>query len=221
MKKLLLILFFFLPLSCNLWAQTDLNRLIAEMQKSTGKTGEMKFVIWLSNEFWEIIMKNQAGSTEEQVKKMMEDFKPYSMFAVVEGKVNPFGEVEYLSRDSITAHLVLTGNDGKSYRPIDAKTATFSVQMMMGVFEPILTKLFGQFGKNMQVYIFNDINAKKERACDPYKKGYISLKTLSTEYKWRTPIGSLLPLKICPVDKEEMNGAWDFCPWHGDKLLLK
>jgi len=42
---------------------------------------------------------------------------------------------------------------------------------------------------------------------------------LHMKTRWRTPLGSLLPLKICPKDGEGMNGAWNFCPWDGEKLI--
>lgn len=221
MKKLTFLSLLLLLFTDVMQAQDNFANLMADLQKNNGNSKIIHMSLWLSQEFWQAVMKNQNTLSEEQRNKMAEELKPYSIFAVVEGNVNPFGEIEYESRDSIAAHIILTGSDGKTYQPIDNTTASYTIQAMTSSLGPLLTKIMGNLGKNMQIFIFNDRNPQQERVCDPYRKGIFSLKTQVSEYKWRTPLGSLLPPKICPVDQEEMNGAWDFCPWHGDKLIAK
>jgi len=47
----------------------------------------------------------------------------------------------------------------------------------------------------------------------------VRLSINKNEYKWRTPLGSLMPVKTCPKDGEKMSGAWDYCPFDGEKLI--
>jgi len=63
------------------------------------------------------------------------------------------------------------------------------------------------------------VDAQSERISNPYTKGTVHLAFQGAEYKWRTPLGSLLAPKQCPVDQEVMTGAWKYCPYHGKELV--
>jgi hypothetical protein len=50
------------------------------------------------------------------------------------------------------------------------------------------------------------------------QRGQPSIDLFDTHYSWRLPIGSLVLPRTGPVDGEMLNGAWDYCPWHGVRL---
>jgi hypothetical protein len=83
----------------------------------------------------------------------------------------------------------------------------------------MLKNAMGQLGENMNFFVFDDIESENKRISDPYLRGNVQISIKNKDYKWRTPLGTLLPLKTCPADGERMNGAWDYCPWDGEKLI--
>jgi hypothetical protein len=54
---------------------------------------------------------------------------------------------------------------------------------------------------------------------DPLSEGSLSIRIGEQSFDWKLPLGSLMPPKMCPKDKEILNGAWIYCPWHGEKLV--
>ena len=83
-----------------------------------------------------------------------------------------------------------------------------------------MTNMVGDFGANMQYFVFDDLSANDERILNPLaEEGDFTLnvvKDFSAEFE--TPIPALLLDKICPKDGESLNGSWEYCPHHGDKL---
>jgi hypothetical protein len=53
---------------------------------------------------------------------------------------------------------------------------------------------------------------------DATKEGVYYIEVGEKEFRWKLPLGSLLPPKICPVCKEKLSGAYKYCPWDGTKL---
>jgi hypothetical protein len=97
----------------------------------------------------------------------------------------------------------------------------YALQTLLSNLKPVLKNAMGQLGENMNFFVFSDKKENGKRVSDPYAKGNVQLNVRNKEYKWRTPLGTLMPLKYCPKDKEDMNGSWEYCPWDGGKLLLK
>lgn len=64
----------------------------------------------------------------------------------------------------------------------------------------------------------NHYSPLANKKIDVKKEGKFSMLMDKTEYKWRLPLSSLLPPRLCPIDDEKLNGAWKFCPTHGVEL---
>jgi len=221
MKKQI-ILFFILSLfisSSAISQQVDYNKFIKETQKSNTESGEISIAWWIPIEFWEITFSREKTMTEEQIEEFIKTLSPYVIFAVVDGKMGPMGGMTYTSVDSIAKSIELIVNEGKIYRPLETNDLRPDIQNLLSVFKPILKNMMGQLGENMNFFVFTDIKDKDKRVADPITNGFIQLNFCNKEYKWKVPIGSLLPLKRCPIDNELMDGSWNYCPWHGDKLV--
>lgn len=86
---------------------------------------------------------------------------------------------------------------------------------MMG---PVLVNMLGPMGQNMHFFLFSSKKKNGQEIAVAKREGAFSVKLDKREFKWRLPLGSLLPPKVCPIDGEKLNGAWKFCPWHGVAL---
>ena len=79
----------------------------------------------------------------------------------------------------------------------------------------------GQLGKNFHFVLFPATNKERLPIMEAKKEGRFSLNLGGDNLRWRLPLGSLLPQKVCPIDGEELSGAWKYCPWHGALLKTK
>ena len=79
--------------------------------------------------------------------------------------------------------------------------------------------LLGPAGRNFHFFFFPATTEAGTAIADPRLPGDFSVRVVNERYSWRLPLGSLLPEKVCPADGERLNGAWLFCPWHGDRLV--
>ena len=73
----------------------------------------------------------------------------------------------------------------------------------------------------MHLYLFPAKNKADKPIMEAKKDGAFTIGLADESFNWKLPLGSLLPPKVCPVDGEELNGAWKFCPWHGEALKPK
>lgn len=202
-------------------AQTsrNLDDFISETQITAPETDAITLAWWIPIEFWEITFESDDAFSEEQAEELFELLRPYNFFAVIDGKMGPFGGMTYISVDSIASCIHIIDQDSVIYYPIDQETLSYDIQNLLAAFKPILTNLMGQMGENMNFFVFTDEKSRKERVINPYEDGFFYLNFLDNSLKFRTPIGALLPPRYCPVDAEKLNGAWKFCPRHGVELL--
>jgi hypothetical protein len=196
-----------------------LNDLIRETQKMSDKSGEMTLIWWIPEEFWRIsIAQGNPNATEAQTEMFLEVLRPYTVLVVVDGKMGQFGGVTYTSETDIRAGLKIQDGQGASYLPIKEEKVNPDTKNLLAMMKPIFSNMLGPMGQNMHFYAFSATDREGKRIADARKEGNFSVTLTGREYKWRLPLGSLLPPRICPVDGETLNGAYKYCPWHGAKL---
>ena len=222
MKNLLLFSFFFLSLNCiSQQLVIDTNQLIDETQLSGSDPDEMKLVWWIPIEFWESVFAGDNTVTDDQAQNMLDVLSEYTMFAVVDGTIGPFGGVSFEPLETFENKVFVVDMNQEKYAPIKTEKLNSDTQILISSFKPILKNMLGAMGENMHFFVFSDLSKKKERICDPRAKGQVIFEMKGETYSYRTPLGAVLPPKKCPKDDEEMSGAWDYCPWHGNALDLK
>jgi hypothetical protein len=140
------------------------------------------------------------------------------VIAVVDGKFGPFGDATYKSETEVRDNIQLLDAKGNSYSPLgddDVQTSTKSVVAGM---KPVMAGALGPMGKNLHILMFPVADGNGQPIADPKSKSSFSVKLGKDEFRWKLPLGSLLPPKHCTKCKEKCSGAWDFCPWCGTKL---
>lgn len=219
-KQITLSILFSLLVFISANSQTiDYNKFIKETQNTISESGDITMAWWIPIEFWEVTFDRDKSMTELQSKEIINALKPYVIYAVVDGKLGPLGGIKYISGDSIGRTIKLEDTEGIEYKPLETEMINSDVQNLLSVFKPILKNMMGQLGENMNFFVFNDVKADMSRVIDPYISGNVKLSFSDNIFNWKTPLGSLLPLKKCPVDNELLDGSWKYCPWHGKKLV--
>jgi hypothetical protein len=196
-----------------------LNDLVRETQKMSDTSGEITLIWWIPEEFWRIsITQGNPDATEAQTEKFLEVLRPYTILVVVDGKLGQFGGVTYTSEPDIRAGIKIKDGQGARYLPIGEGKVNPDAKNLLSMMKPIFSNMLGPMGENMHFYTFSAWDKGGNKIADAKKEGNFSVTLPGREYKWRLPLGSLLPPRKCPVDGEILNGAYKYCPWHGAKL---
>ncbi|MCA1558049.1 MAG: hypothetical protein LC731_05860, partial [Acidobacteria bacterium] len=146
---------------------------------------------------------------------------PYTLFVVVDGKIGAYGGVTYKSEQVIRDSIQLIDSQGAIYRPLAKESVDAETASLLSLMKPVLSNMMGQLGQNMNFVLFPAKDKAGQQLLAARREGAFTVKMGESTFKWRLPLGSLLPPKVCPVDGEQLNGAWKYCPWHGKELLLK
>jgi hypothetical protein len=196
----------------------DFQSLCQEIQKTRKEPGSMTMLMWFPIQFWEASLAGDARLTGEQKKGVIDAFRPYTTIAVVDGKFGEFGVVTYKSESEIRDNIQLVDAKGNAYSAVGEDDVQPGTKVLLGAMKPVMGNILGPMGKNLHVFLFPALDSKGQPIANAKSKGFFVVKLNKEEYRWKLPLGSLLPAKQCPKCKEQCSGAWDFCPWCGTKL---
>jgi len=195
-----------------------LTDLIRDTQKDTPNPNEMTLVWWVPNEYWEVSFRDAPDMTPEFAKKFVAAVDSYTIIAAIDGRIGTLGSIKYKSEAEIRSSISVVDGGGQTYYPIAASAIDGDAKNLVDAMKPILANAMGPMGQNMNFYLFSGKDKQGGRLFDPRKEGGFTVKMGEREFKWRLPLGSLLPAKTCPKCGETLSGAYKFCPWDGSAL---
>jgi len=198
--------------------KVNINDLVSETQKMDQSSDEMVLVWWIPEEYWSESFKDDPSMTAEQTEKFISVLRPYTMVVVVEGKMGTFGGVTYKPEDEIRGSIKLMDSAGTAYKPLKEEELSADARNFLGMVKPVFENMLGPMGQNMHFIVFPAKDKSGKMIASAKDEGSFTISTGDKDFRWRLPLGSLLPPKVCPVDGEILNGAWKYCPWHGAKL---
>jgi len=198
--------------------QINLNKLIEETQKLSEGANEMTIVWWIPEEFWIASFSQDTSITKTQIEEFLKILRPFTVVVVVDGTVGAFGGITYRTESTIRADVEIKDSKGISYRPISGDEIDSDAQNFLSMMKPVFVNMLGQMGENMHFILFPSMNKTGQNITNPMEEGSFSVMIGEREFKWRLPLGSLLPLKMCPKCGEKLIGSYKFCPWDGTKL---
>jgi len=184
--------------------------------KSNGEIPHKEMVLWIPAQFWEIVG-SQMKLPPETVTNIAKEMSPYMMFCVVDYSMEG-SQIVFKSAEDIRTTLKMVDSSKHVYLPLDDKNVSPTALRMVNQFQPIMAKLLGQFGDGMHVFLFDGTNNGKP-AFEVDKPNRFLLTWEGASAKYTLPLASVLPPKYCPIDREQMQGNWNYCPIHGAKLL--
>jgi len=196
----------------------DLSALTRETQQTIHKEHNMTIVWWVPEDFWQAAMAASGDVTQKQIDKVIKVVHPYTLVAVVEGEFGPFGGVSYKSEKVIRDQLTILDAKGNAYKPMDVSEASPDLQNLLASMKPMLSNMLGPMGKNFNFYVFPGMTKDKKLIANAKAESNFTVQNGEEAFKWRLPLGSLLPPKTCAKCGEKLNGAFKFCPYDGTAL---
>ncbi len=198
--------------------KVDINALVGETQKMSQSADEMTLLWWTPEEFWRVSFEQNPNMTAAQSEEFIKFLRPYTVIMAIDGKIGAFGGVTYKPEATIKNSIQIIDSQGTYYRPLGDEKIDADTKNLLSMMKPVFVNMLGPMGQNMHFFLFPSLNEKGRKIADAKREGTFSVKLDKREFKWRLPLGSLLPPKVCPVDGEKMSGAWKYCPWHGVEL---
>ncbi|NIM51604.1 MAG: hypothetical protein GTN62_12315 [Gemmatimonadales bacterium] len=199
--------------------KVDLQALVEETQQMSRRSDAMTFVWWMPEEFWRASLAEDSTIPETAVEEFVEVLRPYIIVVAVDGRIGPFGGITYEPEATVRANIRLVDRHGGQYPPMGERGIDPDTRNFLSMMKPFLANLLGPMGQNMNFFVFPSKTKKGQTIADATEEGSVAVRMRDEEFRWRLPLGSLVPPKICPVDGERLNGAWRFCPWHGVELV--
>ncbi len=225
MQKLFFLLSLFL-FSINAWSQlpenVNLNQLITETQLASDNPDLINLIWWIPKEYWEITFREDKTISEKEINDMMNLMENYHVLAIFQGKLGLFGGVTYESEEQLFKKLSLKDYYGDIHFPLKRDDIAPDMNNFLDIMKPMMANMLGNLGENFIFFVFDAKNSSKKFIANSFEDHdfEIILKDDAT-YKFDLPFSALLNPKICPQDKAEHNGKWNFCPFHGNKLEEK
>ncbi len=196
----------------------DINALVQESQRLSESPDKMTLIWWTPEEFWQASLEQNPNSSPAEVEEILNVLRPYLMILAADGDIGPFAGITYKSRDIMQNSIQLVDREGTLYRPLSDEAIDPNTRNFLSMMGPTVANMLGEMGENMHFFLFPSKDEQGNNIAVAKEEGTFSIKLDEREFIWKLPLGSVLPPKVCPVDGEELNGAWKFCPWHGAEL---
>jgi hypothetical protein len=203
----------------------DTNQFTTDTQVMLQGSGDKHVALawWIPNEFWQSVLAREKNTTEADKKAILEAMSGTSLLAIVQADITPLGAFKYYSKEEIERKMQISFSDaeGKSYKLKPLQSIDPNLEVVLGMFKPILSSAMGNLGSNMHFYVLND-KSSSARLINPYQKGQLSIQLARKESALMTanielPLNSLFVPRKCPNGKPA-HISWQYCPWNGERL---
>lgn len=220
MSKQLLPIFIFIVTAFTATAQQKAEKVeVIDMAKDLILTkkveSNIKQVWWIPSEYWRFALTDSPDIGEEIIVDIETKLIGYTLFSVVNSDISPFSG--FKKRDATISII----DENEILVPLSEDEIPDDIKELINIFRPTLASMVGQLGEQMIFYVFKNNLEDGTTAISPYNKGKLLIKVNDADFIYRLPLQSMVEKKMCPEDQEQLNGNWEFCPWHGAKLIYK
>lgn len=222
-NKILIPLLFFFAITAKLSAQdfkVNINKLTEETQQLSESPDTMRLIWWIPTEFWQTIFEQDNNISRFEADEMLSNFEKYTMVAVIDGDIKDDGTITYKTAETTFKNLVVIGKDKVEYTPLYDDEIDEATRNLISIMKPMLGNMLGALGQNMHFYLFQKRDNPLDKIVNPINKEDFTVKLDKDNFNWSLPLGSLLKPKKCPEDNKLHNGSWNYCPYHGKKLMI-
>ncbi len=200
-------------------AQSD-TKFIRETQYSSGENNHLCLIWWIPSEYWVYSASTKDSATQASLRLIAETLEPYVVVAAAYGAMGEFASVSYSTDEDLFANISLRDIHGRTHLPLAPDKVDGEATNFLAMMKPVFAGMIGPLGKNLNFYLW-PATVDSLRLADPMAAGSLSVKLFSDSLRVRLPLNALLPEQICSKCGERSEGAWDFCPWCGNKLKKK
>lgn len=220
MKKFIHLFIIFVLLSSSAIRAFDLQSFMADTQRIKQGSGNITLVWWIPSAFWEETLRQNKDISERQRQQFIAVLEPYLLFVLLRADVSPFGSLKGRARSELLDAFD-PKFDGKTISTIEDRALPPDVKNLLAMFKPIIAGMLGQMGEGLEFIVLSNSSKDGRKTIDPMKPGTIDTKFFDAQFRWRLPLGSLLPPMIDSKTNETFPGNYQFNPFTGDKLTRK
>ncbi|MFL6515490.1 MAG: hypothetical protein ACJ8M1_10760 [Chthoniobacterales bacterium] len=196
----------------------QLNAIVRETQKQGSRAGRITVVWWMPTEFWQAALRANGTVPADKINEAVAALSDVNVFLLVDAKVGALAVVDYAPAAELQKNFSVTDPAGKPVAFIPEARQSMATKNLLAIMKPIMGNMLGEFGKGISFLVFEAKNKDGSRKVDPGKPGILKAKLGEEEFRWRLPLGSLLPDRICPQCSESFPGNYAFCPYDATPL---
>jgi len=219
MKRMLPLFAASLLLSALQPAGAGVAEILRDTQRTTQANGEITLVMWMPQQFWEESMKGNPALTDEGRAQVLAPLADYALFGVMRAKVGTGGLTDVQPKAELLKNLKLEVN-GRAVQPLAPEAISPGAQMLLSTLKPAMAAMGGAAMQGMEFVVF-PAKADGKPLIDALQPGTVQVALYDQTYRFRTPLGSLLPVKVDAKTGEEFPGNYSFNPFTGEKLNAK
>ncbi|MEP0827814.1 MAG: hypothetical protein HRF51_04765 [bacterium] len=205
--------------------QVDINALVGETQvQPPNEADRLNIVWWIPLEFWKGVFASDSSISEADKVAYLEAIRDYSVISICQADIGAFGSFDFYPEEKVRQgmYVSVTDSAGAAQEVTVIADLPSELEVILGVFKPILKAAMGNLGANMHFFVLPDRNHPDARLIDPYRLGRLSVSLTQSEGKVVScgiefPLNSLFVPRKCPNGKEA-HVSWNYCPWTGQKL---
>lgn len=192
---------------------------VQELQKWDKKETNMALSWIIPEDYWRIVLKESNLATEQFIKEVETTFDGYFILAVSNADTGGLGQFSYDSKEEISKNLLVMDEDNQKYYPLKEDQIDFAIQNTLNIIKPFVAQTIGKLGESLSFFVFkNQKKNSSDKIFQTDKKGKIYIKHSGKSFVWNFPLASVIPPKYCPEDNQQMQGNWNYCPFHGKQL---
>lgn len=202
---------------------TSLTTLIEQTQLKSSQDGNIKMMWWIPYQYWKISGKNSPAFQRELLNEWSLKFKDYLVIAVLDARVSKYtGTFTFKDREQIADSVYIRLDDGKKVFPLKENKIDDDIRDLLNRLPATLGASMGEMGRNFHFFVFDNRDKDNKLIVDVDKKMKLEAGwTTLSNFTLRLPLDLAVPPKFCPVDREQLSGKFDYCPYHGAPLSKK
>jgi hypothetical protein len=194
----------------------NLQELVIETQRTAQSEGQITMAWWMPQQFWEESMKANPAVPAEARDQVLAALGDYTIVAMMRAKAGATGLTDVQSKADLVKNAQFEIN-GKAIAPLAPEQIAPGAQLVLSQLKPALASMVGQVGQSLELVIY-PAKADGKLLVDAAQSGTLQIKLYDATFKWRLPLGSLLPAKVDAKTGESFPGNYQFNPFTGTKL---
>ncbi len=116
--KFLLVLLICSPFFSAFGQKIDIDKFTKDTQKTKLDSRNVRIIWWIPTEFWGAILQEDPTITSEGIQQIARVVNRYSIFAVVDGELGPFGGFTSMPEEEIRENIKIRLPGGKRLTPL-------------------------------------------------------------------------------------------------------
>jgi len=201
-------------------AAVDVAAIMQECQKLARSNNQTTVIMWLPTEYWRASL-DDFGVPASERDKFTAMVDNYMVLIAVKFDVDLRNGLNFVEQEKLSASITIEDAAGARYQAVDQAKVDAKMRMVLAESRPVLAKAMGPLGDQMVILAFPAVTANGKRIAEPTKEGAFFVNVGDdARFRYRLPLGSLLPPQYDVESGEQFPGNYRFSPFSGKPLQL-